>query len=397
MAKKRKTREVIKVLEGNEAAAYGAMLCRPDVICAYPITPQTSLLEQLFQFKADGLLDAEMIPVESEHSAMSAVIGAAKAGGRSFTSTSSQGLAFMYEAYIDASTMRLPIVMVIATREMQSPIGVSSSEQDAIMARDGGWITINVESCQEILDNIIMAYRLAEDPEILLPVNVCYDGFYLSYLSEPVSIPSQEEVERFLPPFKPSTRLDPQMPMTNPYCVGELPVKYRYGHLAAMQRAKTKLEEIDREFQKTFGRSYGGQIEEYRCGDADIVLIAMGSCVGTARVVVDGKRDEGLKVGLIKIRMFRPFPRERMVDALRGKKAVGLIDRNVCFGWGSGTLFAELKAALFDLDTRMPLLNFIAGLSGLDITLSHIERAIDAIQSTTQGKPYQEVTWLDLE
>lgn len=393
----KKTKEIIKVLEGNEAAAYGAMLCQPDVICGYPITPQTSLLEHLFQFKADGLLTAEMVAIESEHSAMSTVIGAAKAGGRTFTSTSSQGLAFMYEPYIDASTMRLPIVMVIATREMQSPIGVASGEQDAIMARDGGWVMINVESCQEILDSIIMAYRLAEDPEVLLPVNVCYNGFYLSYLSEPVNLPAQEEVEQFLPPFKPSTRLDPQMPMTNTYCVGELPVKYRYGHLAAMQRAKTKLEEIEREFQSIFGRSYGGQIEEYRCEDADIVLIAMGSCVGTARVAVDKKRDEGLNIGLIKIRMFRPFPRERIVDALKGKKAVGLIDRNVCFGWGSGTLFIELKAALFNSDTRMPLLNFIAGLSGLDITLQHMERAINAIRLAAQGKPYQEVVWLDLE
>lgn len=392
-----KVKQTIKVVEGNEAAAYGAMLCQPDVICAYPITPQTSLLDYLFQFKADGLLKAEMVTVESEHSAMSTVIGAAKAGGRTFTSTSSQGLALMYEPYIDASTMRLPIVMVIATREMQSPLGVACSEQDAILAREGGWIMINVESCQEILDGIIMAYRLAEDPEILLPVSMCYDGFYLSYLSEPVNLPSQEEVDRFLPPYKPSVCLDPQMPMTNTYCVGELPVKYRYGHLAAMQRAKTKLEEIEREFQSIFGRSYGGQIEEYRCEDADIVLVAMGSCVGTARVVVDNKRDQGLKVGLIKIRMFRPFPREKIVDALNGKKAVGLIDRNVCFGWGSGTLFIELKAALFNSDTRIPLLNFIAGLSGLDITLQHIERAIDAIESAAQGKPYQEVTWLDLE
>lgn len=396
MAVKAKGKESVRVLEGNEAAAYGVMLCKPDVICAYPITPQTSLLEHLYQFKADGLLKAEMVAVEGEHSAMSAVIGAARAGGRTFTSTSSQGLAFMYEPYIDASTGRLPIVMVIATREMQSPLGVSSGEQDIIMAREGGWIMINVESCQEILDGIIIAYRLAEDPEIMLPVNICYDGFYLSYLSEAVDFPTQGEVDGFLPPFRPSTRLDPKMPMTNPYCVGELPVKYRYDHLAAMQRAKTKLEEIDREFQGVFGRTYGGQIEEYRCEDAEIVLVATGSCVGTARVVVDRKRDEGLRVGLIKIRMFRPFPRERILDALKGKKALGLVDRNVCFGWGSGALFMEVKAALFDLGTRMPLLNFIAGLSGLDITLRHMEMAIEAIHLAAQGKPYQEITWLDL-
>jgi pyruvate ferredoxin oxidoreductase alpha subunit/phenylglyoxylate dehydrogenase alpha subunit len=397
MAAEIKASEATRVLEGNEAAAYGAMLCQPDVICAYPITPQNSLLTHLFQFKADDILKAEMVAIESEHSAMSALIGAAKAGGRTFSSTSSQGLAFMYEPYFDASTMRLSIVMVIATREMQSPIGVACSEQDAILARDGGWIMINVESCQEILDGIIMAYRLAEDPEILLPVNVCYNGFYLSYLSEAVNLPTQEEVQRFLPPFRPKARLDPQMPMTNPQCIGELAVAHRYGHIAAMQRTKTKLDQIDQEFQNTFGRSYGGQIEEYRCEDAEIVLIAMGSCVGTAKVVVDKKRDGGMKVGLIKIRMFRPFPRERIVGALRGKKAVGLIDRNVCFGWDSGTLFIELKAALFDCDNRMPALNFIAGLSGLDITFQHIERVIDAIQLAAHGKPYQEVIWLDLE
>jgi len=387
----------LKVLEGNQAVAYGVRLCRPDVICAYPITPQTSLLEYLYQFKANGLLDAEMVEVEGEHSSMSAVIGASCAGARTFTSTSSQGLAFMYEAYIDGSTRRLPIVMVIATREMESPTGVASGEQDAMMVKDAGWVQIHVESCQEILDSIIMAYRLAEDPQILIPVSVCYNGFYLSYLSEPVDIPDQEKVDQFLPPLEMSPRLDPQMPMSSsPFVIGTMCAEYRYKHIAALERAKVKFEEIDREFQQVFGRSYGGQIEEYRCEDADIVLLAIGSCVGTAKVVVDRKRGEGLKLGLIKVRMFRPFPRERLANALRGKKAIGVIDRNVAFSWDCGSLFVDIKAALNSLD-RIPMANFIDGLAGLDITEEHIEKAIDIIQLAAEGKPHKEVTWLCLE
>lgn len=388
----------LQLLEGNQAVAYAVRLCRPDVIAGYPITPISSTWDCLFQFKADGLLEAEIVAVEGEHSSMSVLIGAATAGGRTFTCSSSQGLTFMYEAYVSASTLRLPIVMAIGTREVNSPQGVTASDQDAFVIKDAGWIQIFVESCQEILDTIIMAYRLAEDPQILLPVNVCYTGFYLSYLSEPVDIPGQESVDRFLPPLRMEACLDPETPMTaHTYTRGITTTEYRYKHAAAMQRAKAKIEEIDKEFYQVFGRSYGGQIEEYRCADADIILLAMGSQAGTAKVVVDQKRAEGLKVGLIKVRMLRPFPREKLVNALSGKRVVGVIDRSVSFGWNCGGLFMELKAALNDLDTRMPLLNFITGLSGLDITLLRIEEAINALQSAAEGKPYQEVTWLDLE
>lgn len=388
----------LRVLEGNEAVAYGVLLCQPDVIAAYPITPQTSALEHLYHFKSDGLLQSEMVEVEGEHSAMSVVIGAAKAGGRTFTSTSSQGLLFMYEPYIDASTSRLPIVMGIATREVFGPPALACSHQDAMLVRDGGWIQIHVESCQEILDSIIMAYRLAEDPEVLLPVSICYDGFYLSYLSGPVDIPSQEQVSQFLPSRKAKLRLDPDTRLSGfAHAWGVLGVEYRYKHVAAMQRAKRKIDEIDAEFQTIFGRSYQGQIEEYKCGDADIVLLAVGSCAGTAKVVVDEKRDEGQKVGLIKVRAVSPFPKERLVSVLAGKKAIGVIDRNVCFGWGCGALFAGVKATTSDFGTCIPMVNFIDGISGTDITKEHLERAIDTVNLAAQGALPKEVIWLGIE
>jgi len=388
-----------KVLTGNAAAAYAAMLCHPDVISGYPITPQTEILEVLYRFQAEGLLQSKMVEPEGEHSVMSIIIGASSAGARTFTATSAQGLFFMFEPYISAATQRLPIVMVNVNREILPPMSVSGSGQDIVLVKDAGWIQIHVESCQEILDTIIMAFRLAEDPEILVPVTVAYDGYYLSYFSEAVDIPAQEKVDEFLPGTQRTPRIDPETPMTmGPFVSVEMFTEYRAKHMAALQRAKVKIEEIEGEFHQIFGRSYGGQIEEYRCEDADIVLVAMGSCVGTAKVMVDRKRDEGLKVGLIKVRMFRPFPREKLVDALSGRKAIGVIDRNVCFGWNCGHLLVELRAAPTNyLGSSIPLLNFIGGLNGGDITLQHMERVIDTVHLAGQGKPFKEVTFLDLE
>jgi len=387
-----------KLLTGNATAAWAVLLCQPDVISGYPITPQTEIWDVLYGFQADGLLKCEMVEPEGEHSVMSIVLGASAAGARTFTATSAQGLFYMYEPYIQVAGQRLPIVMVNANREIGPPNTVSGSGQDIFLVKDTGWIQIHVESCQEILDTIIMAYRLAEDPDILLPVTVAYDGYYLSYFSEAVDIPAQEEVKRFLPRRQRSLRIDPETPMTiGPFAPSDMCTEYRIKHMAALQRAKKKYEEIEGEFEKIFGRRYGGQIEEYRCEDADIVLVAMNSCVGTAKVMIDRKRDEGLKVGLVKIKMFRPFPRERLVNALKGKKAIGIIDRDVCFGWNCGHLLVEVKAGLNDSPERVPLLNFIGGLNGGDITLDHIERAIERVNLAAQGKPHQEVSYLELE
>jgi pyruvate/2-oxoacid:ferredoxin oxidoreductase alpha subunit len=332
-----KPQKQLKVLDGNRAAAYGAMLCRPDVICAYPITPQTEILEQLYQFCADNVLSAEMVAPESEHSAMSILRGASASGGRTFTATAAQGLAFMFEACINVASVRLPVVMVNVCREMIAPHSVTCSEQDAMMAREMGWIQIHTQSCQENLDMIIMAYRLAEDPDVRIPVMVCYDGYFLSHHWEPVEIPEQKEVDGFLPPLVMEPRIDPERPMTfGPFVPSDMGTEYRFKQSAATQRAKAKIDEIDEAFEQQFGRGYGGQIEEYRTEDAQILLLAIGSCVGTCKVVIDKKREAGVKVGLINVRMFRPFPKERLRDALEGKKALGAIDRNIGFGWNCG-------------------------------------------------------------
>jgi pyruvate/2-oxoacid:ferredoxin oxidoreductase alpha subunit len=271
-----------------------------------------------------------------------------------------------------------------------------------VLVKDHGWIQIYTESAQDILDSIIMAYRLAEDSEVLLPVNVCYEGFYLSHNSQRVEVPAQEDVDRFLAPLKAMERprFTPGKPLTfASYTVpGELYTEYRFKACAAHQRAKTKFDQIDRQFGIMFGRTHGGQIEEYRTEDAEIVIVTMGSCTGTAKVVVDSKREEGLKVGLVKIRMFRPFPRERLIEALNGKKAVGVIDRNVCFGWSCGHVFFEIKAVLSEMSPPAPLaINFIGGLGGSDITPKHIERVIDESFSAAKGKSVKAVTWLSLE
>jgi pyruvate/2-oxoacid:ferredoxin oxidoreductase alpha subunit len=394
------TKREIRMLTGNEAAAQAVRLCRPSVIAAYPITPQSELVEELAKFAAEGLIDAEMVEVEGEHSAMSVLIGASAAGARTFTATSGQGLAYMYEPYFAASTQRLPIVMAIANREMLNPSIVAAGEQDFVTLKDGGWVIIVVENCQELLDSLIMAYRLAEDSEIQLPVNICYDGYYLSHLSDRVEIPTQEDVDVFLSPTQKYERpkVDPDKPLI---CVsfapGTLMAEYRYKHCAAHERAKSKIDEIDGELFAHFGRSYGGQIEEYRTEDAEVILVTMGSRSGTAKVVVDRKRDEGLNIGLVKIRSLRPFPHERLIKALEGKKAIGVIDRSVCFGRNCGHLFVDVKASLADVAAPIAMVNFIDGLGGGDITIEHIERAVDITYQAARGEPHKKVTWLALE
>jgi pyruvate ferredoxin oxidoreductase alpha subunit len=390
----------VLVITGNAVAAYGAMLCRPEVVAAYPITPQSELAEQLAQFVNNGVLDAEYVEVEGENSAMNVVLGASIAGARVVTATSSYGLVFMYDALQEASGFRAPVVMVNANRETPGIHAVSSGQQDMVSARDTGWVQIVVENDQEILDQIIMAFRLAEDKDILVPVMVNYDGFYLSYLAEGVEIPRIEDVDTFLAPLKkqpPRQKLVPGLPIgcgTHGMEMGY--VEARYKHCQALERVKGKVDEIDKLFGDHFGRSYGGQIEEYRTDDADIVLVSSGSAAGTVRTVIDAKRDAGVKVGMIKLRLFRPFPAERLVKVLKGKQAIGVIDRSICFGWKYGPICTELKALTADIGL-VPILSYIDGLANLDITVPHIERVIDEVGAAAAGKPYQDVTWIPME
>lgn len=388
------------MLDGNKACAYGVLLCKPDLVACVPITPMTPLVEAIWQYVADGRLDAELVEADGELSGLSTAIGASAAGGRTFVGTSGQGLAFMFEAYLKAAGNRLPIVMALASRETAAPDGVVSSHQDFISVRDAGWIQIVCEGTQEVLDTLIMSYRLAEDAEILLPVNVCYDGYYLSYSTERVELPFETDVDAFLEPVANVNR--PRLCLEEPLTVptntrDEVFCEFRYRHVLAHQRAKAKLDEVDRSFSDLFGRSYGGQIEEYRSDDADTVIVTMGSQTGAVREVVDSLREKGEKVGLVKLRLLRPFPRERLAQALKGKRAVGVVDRNVNFGWQSGTVFMETKAALQDLPQRVPVTGFIAGIGGTDFNLEMAERAFAITRLAAEGKPHQEVTWMNLE
>ncbi|MHC1745918.1 MAG: transketolase C-terminal domain-containing protein [Negativicutes bacterium] len=386
----------VMAMTGNTCAAIGAALAKPAVVAAYPITPQSSVVEYLAKMVADGKVCSRMIQVESEHSAMSVVQGAAIAGGRTFTATSAQGLALMFEPYFRMSTLRLPMVMAIAGREMTSPETIWGGQQDSISVRDAGWMQVYVENNQEILDMIIQGYKIAEAQNVLLPINVCYDGFYLSHLMERVEIPSQDMVDAFLPSYKQThVILDPQRPMAvDPLTPGDILWKYRKDHLQAMQAALEVIDQVDREFGVAFGRQYGGVIEEYRCEDADIVIVAMGSMVGTAKEAVDMKRAEGIKAGVVKVRFMRPFPVQRVRQALQGKKAFAVVDRNVCFGWNTGSLYQETLAAVSNLGQKMSTMPVIGGLGGADITLRHFLECIESLEAAKdQGREY-DTLWL---
>ena len=378
-------------LTGNSAAAYAAALCKPGVIAAYPITTQSSVVESLADMIASGRLKAKMVQVESEHSACSVVSGASLAGERTFTATSAQGLALMYEPYFRAASLRLPIVVPIACREMTSPSSIWCGQQDAMTLKDAGWIQIHVEDNQEILDMIIQAYRLAEDEDIMLPVNICYDGFYLSHLMEGVEVPEQSSVDRFLPKYsKKLAFLDPEHPMAvDSLTEGSLLMKYRMSHMESMQKALSILERIDNEFNKTFNRSHGGAIETYRMSDAESSIITIGSMTGTAREAVDLARENGIKVGLIKIRMMRPFPARQLAQALTNISAWGCIDRSVSFGWNKGPVYVEAKASTHD---NRYSLSFIGGLGGADITVKMLAKCIGCLQK--KDTKNESVIWL---
>lgn len=386
----------IKALTGNTAAAVGAALCRPDVIAAYPITPQSSVVEYLSDLVHNGLIASTLVTTESEHSAMSVLQGAASAGGRTFTATSSQGLAFMYEPYYQMSTMRLPMVMALVTREMISPCTVWGGQQDAMSVRDAGWIQLYAENNQEILDMIIQAYLLSEHKDVLIPVNVCYDGFYLSHLVERVEIPEQSKVDAFLPPVSfDHVVLDPLRPMAvDSLTSGEVLMRYRMAHLEAMQKTLDVLEEIDEKFCAAFGRKYGGAIEEYRCEDARFVIITIGAMTGTARDAVDICREKGMQVGLIKLRYTRPFPQQRLMKALTGKKGFAVIEKSVCYGWNAGPMYVETRSAVSETLSELSHFSAIGGLGGADISLNHMLRVIDKLQASVDIPGQKPTQWL---
>jgi pyruvate ferredoxin oxidoreductase alpha subunit len=370
---------VRKIIEGSRSVAEFVTLCKPNVISAYPITPQTHIVENLAQIVADGQLRAEFVNVESEHSAASVVLGASATGARTYTATTSQGLLLMLEVLYNIAGLRLPVSLTCANRAVSSPINIWNDHQDAVTARDSGWIQIFVENNQEAGDAQIQAYRIGEDKEIMLPVMVCMDGFVLTHAYEPVDIPDQKDVDKFLPPYKPEYYLTPRDPLTFGAMVG--PERYaetRYMIQETMEKAKSKIEKVANDFKNAFGRYYGGLIDKYQANDADTLIVGMGSMLGTIKDVVDKMRSQGKKIGIVKVRSFRPFPNEQLYDALKGAKNVIVFEKALSLGKG-GILCSEIRS-LFDSKSRNApsnFSNFIVGLGGRDITQNSLLGAIE--------------------
>lgn len=383
-----------RVLNGNEASAVAAKLARVNVVSAYPITPQTAVVETLSEFVANGELNAEFVKVESEHSAMSVCIGASAVGARTFTATSSQGLMLMSEMLFVASGLRLPIVMTNANRSLSAPISIWCDQQDSFAVRDSGFVQLYCENNQEILDSVIQAYRVAE--ELLLPVMVCYDGYILSHTAEPVDIPEQAEVDKFLPPYKHPHPLDPGKPVTmGPLAVPEYYEEFRCMLQQAMCAAERKLSEVDREFGKHFGRRYG-LIERYKSDDADILLLTAGSLSGSAKELIDRYRGQGERVGLVRVRAYRPFPSKELVAALKDAKAVAILEKDISLGW-TGALFSDVSSAFINAKKSPLLLNFICGLGGRDVSSLQIREALRAAAKAAEtGEVRKPVRWLGL-
>ena len=377
---------VKKIVEASMAVALGVQLCRPAVIPMYPITPQTHIVERLADFIDDGELDSEIIYAESEHSAIAAAVGSQATGVRSFTATASQGLALMHEILHIASGMRLPIVMAVANRALSAPISIWNDHQDSMSARDTGWMQFYVESAQEALDTVIMAYKIAEKTNVLLPAMVCLDGFTLSHVYESVDIPSQPKVNAFLPKYKAAYAfLDSKKPMTQgPIGFPSEFMELKYEQQKAMENALSVIKSVNSEFKKQFGRSYGnGLVETYKTNDADYALLCLGTVAGTTRVVVDELRKQGKKVGLIKLKSFRPFPRDELRNVTKNLKGLGVIDKAVSFG-NEGPVYSEVKSALLNFNKKIKISGFIAGLGGRDITPNHIKKAYSRIGKTVK-------------
>ncbi len=384
------------ILDGNQAAAQGAILARPDIVAVYPITPQTPLAQFFAQAVADGAIGAAPIEPESEHSVMSILTGASTAGARTFSATSSQGLFNMYEPFTRASTLRLPIVIDIVNRDVCSPQNIWGGQQDSMITRDAGWMQIYCEDNQEILDATVMAFKIAEHPDVLLPINVCFDGFYLSHLTDVLELPEQEKVDSFLPQYKPThTYLDPDRPMAvDPLTPWPLFQYYRELHMSAMDSARRVIKETCDEWAKLFGRDYGGLVDTYRLDDADYVLCTSGAMTGAARVAVDDARARGIKAGILKMRAMRPFPYDEVRKHLRGRKAYGACDRNVNYGWHMGSFALEINAAMKG-ETPIPSIAFVGGLGGADLPPFLFDQAIEAIVETGKtGKSPSRAMWL---
>lgn len=383
-------------MEASIAVAETVALCDVDVIAAYPITPQTHIVEHLSEIVAEGDLDAEFIPVESEHSAMSCCVGSSASGARTFTATASQGLALMHEIDYIASALRLPIVMCVVDRALSGPISIWNDHSDIMAERDTGWIQTFAENAQETVDMTLHAFRVAEDLNVLLPVMYNLDGFILSHMIEPVVLPDKEEVARYLPTFEPQMRLDVDHPITmGPVGVPGIYTEAKYAQEMALRNALPVIEKAWDEFEEVFGRKYRS-IETYRLDGADVALVTMGSIGETAMTYVDQARDAGIKVGLIRIRLWRPFPKEAFLEAVQGVKALAVVDRCASLGGVGGPVALEIKGLLYNEEHRPKVVEFQVGLGGRDAPVQDFDRMVQSTLAVIAGGPLPEPRFLQV-
>ena len=373
-------------MSGNEAIANAIRQIDPDVIAAFPITPSTEIPQFISQFKADGLITTEFIAVESEHSAMSACIGASASGVRAMTATSSAGMALMYEMLYIAASDRLPIVIAAVNRTLSGPININTEHSDSMGARDSGWIQIYSENAQEAYDNMLMAHRIGERPGVMLPVMVCQDGFITSHAVENILLEDDAAVKAFVGEYDPPRHLlDPGMSVAvGPYSISPYVMELKVAQANAMIRAKDVILDVAADFKKSFGREYG-LFEEYRMEDAELALVIIGSAAGTAKVAVDSMRERGVKAGLIKLRVFRPFPAAELAAALRGVKALAIMDRSEGYSGSGGPLGAEVRMALYGKADGIRAINIVFGLGGRDARTGDFE-ALFAELEELKGK-----------
>lgn len=385
-------------LSGNEAAATAMKQINPDVVAAFPITPSTEIPQYFSTFVANGSVDTEFVAVESEHSAMSACIGAEAAGARAMTATSANGLSLMWEMIYIASSLRLPIVLSLVNRAVSGPLNIHNDHSDAMGVRDAGWIMLFSENNQEAYDNTLMAHRIAEHKDVRLPLMVCQDGFITSHSIENIELEDDEKVKEFVGEYHPEHYL---LNEKEPIAVGPLDVQsYLFEHKAAqaeaMKNAKQVILEVSKDFEKMTGRKYG-LFEEYQMDDAEIAIVCMNSTAGTTKFVVDNLREKGIKAGLLKIRVFRPFPVEEVADSLSKLKAVAILDKSDSVNGAGGALFEDVTSALYVSQKMVPAVNYIYGIGGRDTKASDIEKVYtDLMEIAENGKVENPFRYLGL-
>lgn len=373
-------------MSGNEAVAYAIKQINPDVMPAFPITPSTEIPQMVSTFIANGEIDTEFIPVESEHSSMSATMGASAAGARALTATSSCGLAYMWELLYVAASDRLPLVLALVNRALTGPININCDHSDSMGARDAGWIQIYAENNQEAYDNFIQSFRISEHPDVMLPFMACQDGFITSHAVENIELIETDKVKAFVGDYNPENYLlNADMPMAvGPYATSPFYMETKMNQRLAMKNAKKVIMDVAEEFEKISGRKYGF-FEEYKLDDAEVAIVIMGSAAGTTKDAIDALRAKGIKAGLLKIRVFRPFPGEEIAEALKNVKAVAILDRAESFSACGGPVGSEVKAAMFDAGVNVKAVNYFYGIGGRDYTVESATEVFEDLMKIADG------------